>query len=195
MDISINRFYATIVGLLVSLICVPAFANERAMTLKDAAKELANGGYVLMMRHAITVPGIGDPENFDLTKCETQRNLSDIGRAQARRIGQDISEAGINFSDVRSSEWCRCIDTAKIAFAQATPWKALNSFFADRSTARQQTRELHQAASQLAPGTNVIWVTHQVNISAALDTFAGQGEIVVARPAAGKLRLAFRIAL
>jgi broad specificity phosphatase PhoE len=188
-----NKLTASLFGVIVAMVCVPAIATDRVLTFKDAAKELSKGGFVLMMRHAITVPGVGDPAEFDLTKCSTQRNLSDIGRAQSKRIGEDIARAGIKFSAVRSSQWCRCIDTARIAFAQATPWKALNSFFADRSTERKQTRELHQAASQLAPGTNVIWVTHQVNISAALGTFAGQGEIVVARVVAGKLKTAFRM--
>lgn len=188
-----NKLVSVLFGIFVAAMCLPAIANDRVLTMKDAAKELSQGGFVLMMRHAITVPGVGDPQGFRIDQCGTQRNLSDIGRAQAKRIGQDLAQAGIKFSAVRSSQWCRCIDTAKIAFAQATPWKALNSFFADRSTQRKQTRELHQAASQLAPGTNVIWVTHQVNISAALDTFAGQGEIVVARSVAGKLKTAFRI--
>ena len=188
-----NRRFPPLIAMLFALAFAPAVANDRVLTLQDAAKELSQGGFVLMMRHAITVPGVGDPDGFKLDQCSTQRNLSDIGRAQAKRIGQDIAAAGISFSAVRASQWCRCVDTATIAFSQATPWKALNSFFANRSTERKQTRELHQAASQLAPGSNVIWVTHQVNISAALGTYAGQGEIVVARPVAGKLKTAFRI--
>jgi len=190
-----NRLFSTLVALCLSLMGVPATANDRVLELPEAAKLLSKGGFVLMMRHAITVAGVGDPEGFKLAECSTQRNLSDVGRAQAKRIGQDMAAAGITFSAVRSSQWCRCVDTARIAFSEATPWKALNSFFADRSTQPEQTRELHQAASQLTPGTNVMWVTHQVNISAALNTFARQGEIVVARPIAGKLKPVFRIEL
>ncbi len=188
-----NKIFSSLIGGLLALVSAIALANDRVLTFEQPGKELAKGGFILMMRHAITTPGVGDPDNFKLNKCDTQRNLSDIGRAQARRIGQDIARAGIKLSEVRSSQWCRCIDTAKIAFSQVTPWKSLNSFFADRSTQRKQTRELHQAGAQLAPGTNVMWVTHQVNISATLDTFAGQGEIVVAQSVAGKLKPVFRI--
>lgn len=188
-----NKSVIGSIALVLAALASSTMADERVLTFKQAATEMSGGGFIMMMRHAITVPGVGDPSEFKLGDCPTQRNLSDIGRAQARRIGEDVTKAGISFAQVRSSQWCRCIETAKIAFSQATPWKALNSFFENRSTEREQTRQLHQAGAQLATGTNVIWVTHQVNISAALGTYAGQGEIVVARSVDGKLKTAFRI--
>lgn len=169
-------------------------AQEPVLSLSQASDRLAAGGYVLMMRHAIA-PGTGDPAGFSVDKCGSQRNLSSEGRSQAQSIGQKLRAAGIHFSAVRNSQWCRCRDTAMLAFGRSDDWPALNSFFADRSTEPDQTRELHQAAQRLPANENVIWVSHQVNISAALSTYTRQGEILAAKARDGKLELVFRIKL
>ena len=79
------------------------------------AARLRSGGVVLAFRHAMA-PGTFDPPGFVLEDCRTQRNLSDEGRAQAARIGQWFREQGLTPARVRSSPWCRCLDTARIAF-------------------------------------------------------------------------------
>lgn len=171
---------------------VSAAAQAPSVTLDEAAARLASGGYVLMMRHALTEPGIGDPPQFRIGDCATQRNLSDEGREQARAIGASLRAAGIRFAVVRSSQWCRCLETAALAFGGHEAWPALNSFFADRSDEPQRTREVSRFAESLRPPHNAMLVTHQVNISAALDTYAAPGEIVAGRWRDGALAPEFR---
>ena len=110
--------------------------------------ELAKPGRVLMLRHA-EAPGVGDPPGFRLDDCGTQRNLDDSGRRQARALGARLANAGVAAARVYSSQWCRCLETARLAFPKVTvePYPALNSFFEDRSTESQQTRE---AAARIA---------------------------------------------
>ena len=184
--------------LAIPLLSTPALAAADAvMTPAQAADLLKDKGFVLMMRHAQTVPGTGDPANFELGKCSTQRNLSEGGREQARRIGATLKTAGIRFDEVRYSEWCRCRETAQLAFSDPQPqaWPVLNSFFEDRRTEPAQSAALREQARRWAADkVNVFLVTHQVNISAALGTFTRQGEILIARVKADRLVPVGRIA-
>ena len=150
-----------------------------------AEKLLSQGGagLVVAMRHALA-PGTFDPPGFRLDDCGTQRNLDDEGRAQARRIGVWYRERKLAPSVVRSSEWCRCLDTGHLAFGNARRWPSLNSVIGDRSG--QQTRtaalraELARLAASDAPGFEV-WVTHQANIVALVGNATGSGEAVLLR--------------
>ena len=91
--------------------------------------ELAKPGRVLMLRHA-NAPGIGDPPNFKLEDCSTQRNLDAAGRAQAQALGRRLAQAGVREARVYSSQWCRCLETARLLnLGPVTPQPALNSFF------------------------------------------------------------------
>jgi len=171
---------------------VAASAQAPSVPLEEAAARLASGGYVLMMRHARTEPGTGDPPEFRIGECATQRNLSDEGREQARAIGASLRAAGIRIAVVRSSQWCRCLETAALAFGGHEAWPALNSFFADRADEPQRTREVKRFAQALRPPDNAMLVTHQVNISAAFDTYTAPGEIVAGRWRDGALVPEFR---
>jgi broad specificity phosphatase PhoE len=154
-----------------------AQASEAA--LLDALRQ---GGAVLMLRHAQTEPGVGDPPGFQLGQCGTQRNLSEAGRAQSRRIGQALAAQGLVPRAVRSSGWCRCIDTAELAFGRHEVWPALHSFFAERAAQRDpQTAELRRALARLPAQGFEAWVTHQVNITALTGTWVDMGEAVVIR--------------
>jgi broad specificity phosphatase PhoE len=100
---------------------------------------LADGGHVALMRHALA-PGTGDPNDFRLGDCSTQRNLDQTGREQARRTGQAFRERGVIVGQVLSSQWCRCLETAKLlALGEVYPFPPLNSFFGDRERAPKQT--------------------------------------------------------
>ena len=151
---------------------------------------LAEGGHVALMRHALA-PGTGDPAEFTLGDCATQRNLSARGREQARRIGQAFRDHGVPVGAVLSSEWCRCLDTAaELDLGPVKPFPALNSFFRDRSRGPQQTQELRQFIAQWAETDEaadgvVVMVTHQVNVTALTDVYPSSGEIVVLRPEPG----------
>jgi broad specificity phosphatase PhoE len=146
------------------------------------------GGLVVAMRHALA-PGTFDPPGFQPGVCSTQRNLSDEGREQARRVGAWYRERKLVPSAVRSSEWCRCLETARLAFGAAEPWPALNSIVRERATAAAQTQmlgaELMRRARANAPGFEV-WVTHQANISALAGSFTGSGDALLLRHEAGR---------
>ncbi len=140
---------------------------------------LQTGGCVVLMRHATTVPGTGDPPGFKLGVCSTQRNLSDAGKNEAQRIGAWFDSQKLKPRAVLSSAWCRCQDTAQVAFGRHTVWPVLNSTFNDRSLQPDQTRLMTQALARLPQGQFEVWVTHQVNITALTGQPVGMGEAVV----------------
>jgi len=160
--------------------------TETATKSTDAEKHLwsrlqqAETHYFVLMRHALA-PGTGDPPNFELGDCSTQRNLSEEGRVQARRTGEAFQQRGIAVDQVLSSQWCRCIDTAKLmALGPVKPFPPLNSFFRDRSTQSEQTAAVRQLMREQeeTPGVTVM-VTHFVNISALSGSGVSSGEMVV----------------
>lgn len=156
----------------------PAGAHDR----------LRQGGVVVLLRHALTTPGTGDPPGFQLGDCGTQRNLSEAGRVQARQIGRWFREQGLQPRAVRSSAWCRCIDTAQAAFGAHILWPPLNSFFQDapQQAERQRLAMLRALAALPADGFEV-WVTHQVNITALTGAWVEMGEAFVVGRDAGIL--------
>lgn len=145
---------------------------------------IRQGGVVVVLRHA-DAPGTFDPPGFRLEDCSTQRNLGPQGREQARQIGQWFSQRGLKPQAVRSSPWCRCQDTARLAFGSAEIWQALGSTVGvspDEITLRgAQWRQALQAASRRRPGFEV-WVTHQFVMSAMAGRAAASGEGWVIRP-------------
>jgi len=153
-------------------------------------EKLRSGGHVLLLRHALA-PGFGDPEHFRLGDCATQRNLSEVGRAQARAIGDWLRARGIETARVYSSQWCRCLDTANLlGLGEVTELPALNSFFQ-----RPQDREPNLAglrdflARQPPDGEPIVLVTHQVTISAVSGRFADSGTgVLMAIEADGEVR-------
>ncbi|MDQ7742848.1 histidine phosphatase family protein [Hydrogenophaga pseudoflava] len=156
---------------------------------------LRQGGFVVLMRHAQTEPGVGDPPGFTLGRCETQRNLSAAGRAQAGRVGEAFRRESISIAAVRSSAWCRCTDTARLAFGRYTVWPAINSFFQGQGEQDAQTREVLATVGDLGAPINWVLVTHQVNITALTGEHPAMGELFLTRadPAMpGRLKLLAR---
>jgi phosphohistidine phosphatase SixA len=146
----------------------------------DPATLLAGEGRVLMLRHALA-PGTGDPDNFRVGDCSTQRNLDARGRAQAAAIGARLRELGMDRARVYSSQWCRCLETARLLdLGPVNELPALNSFFQ-----RPLDREPNLAAlrrfldAQPRDGGLLVLVTHQVTVSALSGQFVGSGEGVV----------------
>ncbi len=161
-----------------------------AATPEPALVELAAGGRVLLLRHAATTAGIGDPAGFRLGDCATQRNLSDAGRDAARALGARLAAAGVSIGPVLSSGWCRCLDTATLAFGRAERWPPLDSFFDDRRTEPAQTAAVRaRIAAWRGPGTLVL-VTHMVNIAAITGASAAMGEALVLAPAPASRQVA-----
>lgn len=136
---------------------------------------------IVLFRHA-EAPGTGDPPNFKLGDCSTQRNLNEPGRSQARRIGEAFRARGIEVGKVISSEWCRCAETAELAFpGRVEKVAAFNSFFENRSREPAQTAEARKLLSAwIGPGVLVV-VTHQVNITALTGGVPASGEGIIVR--------------
>lgn len=157
-------------------------------------QRLQGGGHVLLIRHAATDPGIGDPPGFRLADCATQRNLSDQGRQDARAIGAALRRRGVPVGPVLSSRWCRCIDTARLAFGRVEAAPMLDSIFRDgQAEGRAKVRQVLVMAAAYADKPNLVLVTHDVNIRALVNEYASQGEIVVARPQQGRLEVVGRL--
>ena len=155
---------------------------------------LRTGGHVVVMRHASTDRGIGDPPGFRLDDCRTQRNLSPAGREEARRLGEAFKARHIPVGQIRSSRWCRCLETAQLAFGSAEPWAPLDSFFDDRSHADKRTQAVRELIADAPSAGNTILVTHQVNITALTGLSPAPGELIVLTPLGnGDFRIAGRL--
>jgi broad specificity phosphatase PhoE len=167
----------TCLALLLPVLAFGADADEAALW-----KALRDGGHVALMRHAIA-PGVGDPAGFRLEDCTTQRNLSAQGRAQARAIGERFRANGITTAAVLSSQWCRCLDTAReLALGEVVAFPGLNSFFADRGEEARHTAAVRALIGERARSPlPLVLVTHQVNITVLTGVFPASGEIIVLR--------------
>ena len=158
----------------------------RAALAPALLAQLRRGGNVVLMRHAATVPGVGDPAGFVLDQCGTQRNLSAAGRADAARIGAAFRHMGMPVDQVLSSRWCRCLDTAQLAFGRVAAEPMLDSQFQDDAeTSARKLRATRAWLSTLRPKGNIVLVTHDVNIRALVGTYVEQGDMVVATIGAG----------
>ena len=144
--------------------------------------QLSAGGHVLMIRHAYA-PGTGDPDNFQIGDCATQRNLNDQGRAQASQIGQWLRARGIDTARVYSSQWCRCLETAEgIGLGPVAPLPALNSFFEHPRQGKTRLAAVrHFLSKQPANGKLIILVTHHVTIAGITGESVSSGEAVLMR--------------
>jgi len=162
----------------------------------DATALLRDGGVVVAFRHALA-PGTFDPPQFKLGDCSTQRNLSDEGRAQARRIGEWFKARSLQPARVRSSPWCRCVDTATLAFGTADTWAALGSpRGASETTNAESLGQLRRAVAQarVQRGRFEVWVTHMFVLSDLLGTGAASGEgLVLKADAAGAIQVLARL--
>lgn len=177
--------------LVVMLMCtLTAYADEALWS------QLRQGGHVILMRHAVTVSGVGDPPNFMVGDCSTQRNLSGQGREDARRIGRMFREKRIPVEDVWTSRWCRCIDTALLAFENAKTMPMLDSIFNDDAKrAAEKTAEIMRVIPRAGLKGNLVLVTHQQNIQALAGESLSSGEMLVTRmDQAGGLKLLGRLA-
>ncbi len=141
---------------------------------------LKEGKKLVFIRHAIA-PGNGDPNNFNINNCSTQRNLDKNGIAQSKNIGLFFKNNKIKIDKVLSSEWCRCKDTAKYAFENFETFDALNSFYDERFAANEtkQIKDLKNYIKNWDGDKNLILVTHFVVISSILNTGSSSGEIII----------------
>ena len=150
-------------------------------------------GGVLLIRHAATESGLGDPPGFVIGQCRTQRNLSDEGRQASRVFGAWLQSQYFKPDAVRSSQWCRCQDTARLAFGAYEDWPALNSTFAGQGDPAAQQQALRERLSALPAGRTEVWVTHQVNMTGLTGAYPEMGEGFLV-DAQGRLKARGRVA-
>jgi len=162
-----------------------AWTVSPAWAADSTWQRLRAGGLVVLMRHASTVAGNGDPPNFRLDDCSTQRNLSDAGRDEARRIGERFRKERVPVERVYTSPWCRCRETATLAFGNAQDWEPLGSFFDSPERDDERTEHVRKRIASYSirkPKGNVVMVTHAVNIASLTHRNVGTAELVVVRP-------------
>ena len=164
----------TYLFLLMFLVQTEAFAQSEIESIKKSIS--AN---VIFIRHALA-PGFGDPPDFTKEDCSTQRNLNNKGRLQAQLIGDYLKKSNLLFSEILTSEWCRCIDTAKeIDIGQWETFSGLNSFFEGHEKKDTVMAQLRRKLGSLKPSDLVLFVTHQVVITELTEVVPRSGEMVL----------------
>jgi len=179
------------------VLCTLLFAKSNLVVAQsELANKLQDGTHVLLMRHA-DAPGYGDPKNYQISQCSTQRNLGDLGRKQAKTIGDWLSKQGIQQAKVYSSPWCRCVDTATLLNKGAVKKElALGSFFDDMSQAKKQTEELTKFIAverKQSPNVPIIMVTHHVNIQSYVGEVVNSGDMVLVKVDSAGKPLSFKL--
>ena len=157
---------------------------------------LEGGGQVILVRHAITTPGAGDPPGMRLDECSTQRNLTEEGRSHARRIGEAFRKRKVPVARVLSSPWCRCIETARLAFGKAEASQPLSNLFGRQENRPKQLEQLNVLVGERPKGANLVLVSHGSTISALTGISPGTGGMVILTPqGAGRFRIAGQLSV
>lgn len=179
-----RRLVPVMAFLALLLPCFAWAAEGQGLPEAELWARLAAGDHVAIMRHALA-PGSGDPSNFKLDDCATQRNLSDRGRLEATHVGDNFRKHGINSAKVYSSQWCRCLETGKLlGLGPVEPLPLLNSFFATREQGDAQTEALRRWILEQDLSRPLVLITHQVNVYKLTDFYPGTGDIMVLHPEA-----------
>ena len=153
--------------------------NEAYSQSELVTKRKSISANVIFLRHALA-PGFGDPDNFMKQDCGTQRNLNNQGRLQARLIGYYLKASKISFSEVLTSEWCRCIDTAKeLNLGKWETFSGLNSFFEGHEKKDKVMDKLRKKLNSLSHSDIVLLITHQVVILEQTGIAPKSGEMVL----------------
>ena len=165
-------------GALVALLAFPgaAAASEGLWAL------LAAGGHVALLRDAITTAGVGDPPGMRLDDCRTQRNLTEEGRRHARQVGEAFRARGVVVEQVLSSPWCRCIETARLAFGAHEIWEPLGNLYGRPEHRARQVSEMQRLVAAPRRQGNLVLVSHGSTISALTGVVVDTAEMVVITP-------------
>lgn len=154
----------------------PARASEPIWAL------LKGGGQAVFIRHAITTPGVGDPPGMRLGDCASQRNLTDAGRAHARRVGEAFRARGIVVDRLLTSPWCRCIETARLAWGPAEVWTPLANLYGRSERQAEQVREMRARVSERRAGGNLVLVSHGSTVVALTGVSLEPAEMLIVTP-------------
>ena len=170
-----------IISLLLKLLIFSLFSFHSYST-EQSWQTAQEGNKIILIRHSLA-PGGGDPIGFKINDCKTQRNLNRAGINQSKKIGKLFKKNKVPIDQVLSSQWCRCKDTAKYAFANYKEFTALNSTFQSfyKKNEPEQLKELYNFIKRWdGKGKNLILVTDYSIITAVTNTFPSSGEIIIA---------------
>lgn len=168
----------TLASLAIALAASPqALANNEHLwsLLKDR-------GVVVLMRPAVTTPGVGDPPGMRIGDCASQRNLTDEGRRQAKAIGEVLRARSVSFERVLSSPTCRCLDTAQLAFGRVDDMSTVTNQRGGHEEMPRQVREMRALVGERRRGGNVVLVSDGTNIAAVTGITPEHGEMLVIVP-------------
>ena len=175
-----RRILAVVLALL--LPAAPAAAADEALW------ELLRGGkQVVLIRHAETNMEQRDQAGAPLTDCSRQRNLTDGGREDSRLIGAVFRARAIPVGRVLSSDYCRCLETAQLAFGRVEPWLPLQQALTDKDVQARRAAEIRALASEPPAGGNLILVSHQYTIRVLTGVQIGEGELLILTPKGGSV--------
>jgi broad specificity phosphatase PhoE len=179
------------ISLALLILAIPAHADEALWAL------LAKGGQVVLVRHGLTTPGVGDPPGFKLGECATQRNLVDQGRREAERLGAALRAHNVPVSRVLASPWCRCIETARIAFGtEPAIDDTLSNLFENSANRDKQVAQFRKLVANAPKQGNLFLVTHGSTTAAFTGINQGTAEMVIVTPEGGeRYRVAGRLAV
>lgn len=154
---------------------------------------LRDGGHVVLLRHAMT-SGTSEPANFDIEKCNTQRNLSERGKQQARKIGALFAARAAPVERVLSSRYCRCLETARIGFeSEPEPFAPLDPPPADAAGRAEQMAAIVGEVRDFSGSDNLVMVTHLEDIQELTGIAPREGEAVIVTAEGDGLRVLGRI--
>ena len=161
-------------------LCGPSYSSvdyKKNLSIYEEIDKISAN--VIFLRHALA-PGTGDPKNFELTDCSSQRNLDTVGRKQAEELGNFFRQNEVKFDEILTSEWCRCKETAVlIRLGHWNTFLGLNSFFEGHVNKKKTLSLLNQKLDLIKPGKLILMITHQVVISAVTGSFVASGEMVL----------------
>jgi phosphohistidine phosphatase SixA len=180
------------------MVLLAAFALAAPVAADDALWALLQqGGQVVLIRHGLTTPGVGDPPGFRLGECATQRNLVDEGRREAERLGAALRARRVPVARVLSSPWCRCVETARIAFGvEPAIDDALANLFDRPGNRERQVAAFRKLVADVPAQGNVFLVTHGSTTAAFTGINQATAEMVIVTPeAGGRYRVAGRLAV
>ena len=167
--------------LLLSLSIQPSYASE--LLIWDKLSASSAKGYVLLLRHSLA-PGVGDPENFKLGDCSTQRNLSQEGRDDAAEIGAWIKRQKVKIYRVESSRWCRARQSAELLdIGKVKLNKNLDSLFreSDLESHPKTLKTKQQILNHRNKSGLLVLVGHYVNIAALVGVGVDSGEGLIVK--------------
>lgn len=182
----IRHMFRILLALFIAALAVPASATEAGWAL------LRDGEHVVLLRHAMA-PGASEPSDFDIENCKTQRNLSERGRQQARKIGALFATRAAPTERVLTSRYCRTRETARLAFGDPEDFAPLDPPAADEAERATQLDQIRKEISGYSGSGNMVMVTHLETIQALTGATAREGEAVIVRAEGDAIRIIGRI--